>query len=756
MKNNTIVYGSILTMFLTMGGSLIAQNNALNFDGSNDFIAVSNISLNGYTAVTFEAWVYPLSFNGVAEDYISNLTGHDDASGLLRIGDNDPSHMQENSRPQFAVVTTDGVDKCNATTMMYANTWYHLAGTYDGSNLKIYVNGNLEDTEPHTGSISTTETSINIGGPNSSSRFFDGIVDEVRIWNTARSETEIRQNMYKELTGGESGLVAYYNLNETTGTVADNSEGTSSLDGSLTNMAGTEWLTSNAIFGPKNYLDFNGTSNYVDIPSDASFNNTTFSVEFWLKMDDTPASWDGIIDKGRYNPFQDWYFLAINGTLGAMFGVPGIGEIWFGINDNNWHHVAGTCDGTESKVYLDGKLQGTATGTYTVSTNGIRIGYTLTPWYFLNGGIDELRIWSDVRTATEIRENMCKNITGNESGLAAYYTFDYDYSPGTVLADYSGNGNDGTLINSPNWTNSTAYNTWLNTDDNSWTDTENWGLHTEPSSTDNIGIFHYIGGTSPISSTTSVQNFIVDDTFTLNADASVSDNLILESDLDLNGQTITLGSSATLIEGNGRLYGSSGTITTARVLSNITAENVGGLGAEITTTADMGGTIITRGHAAQSGSIQRYFDITPTNNSGLNATLVFHYFDAELNGQNESTLELFRSVDAGSNWTKIGGTVNTVANTVTLSPIDAFSLWTSAQNDNALPVELASFTVENKMHGVLCKWTTESEIENLGFILERKLEGANWTEIVSYKTDNGLMGQGTISYPTEYEYLVHL
>ena len=73
--------------------------------------------------------------------------------------------------------------------------------------------------------------------------------------------------------------------------------------------------------------------------------------------------------------------------------------------------------------------------------------------------------------------------------------------------------------------------------------------------------------------------------------------------------------------------------------------------------------------------------------------------------------------------------------------------------DLALPVELTSFTVEATIQGVLCKWTTQSEIENLGFILERKTEGADWSEIASYKTDDGLMGQGTTSSFTDYENL---
>jgi len=73
--------------------------------------------------------------------------------------------------------------------------------------------------------------------------------------------------------------------------------------------------------------------------------------------------------------------------------------------------------------------------------------------------------------------------------------------------------------------------------------------------------------------------------------------------------------------------------------------------------------------------------------------------------------------------------------------------------DGALPVELVSFISENTLEGVLCKWITESEIENLGFLLERKTEDTDWKEIASYKTDGNLMGQGTTSAPNYYEYL---
>ena len=73
--------------------------------------------------------------------------------------------------------------------------------------------------------------------------------------------------------------------------------------------------------------------------------------------------------------------------------------------------------------------------------------------------------------------------------------------------------------------------------------------------------------------------------------------------------------------------------------------------------------------------------------------------------------------------------------------------------EQALPVELSSFTAKATNIGIILNWTTESEIENLGFIIERKTVGTDWQEIVSYKNDDTLMGQGTVSFPTNYEYI---
>jgi hypothetical protein len=162
-------------------------------------------------------------------------------------------------------------------------------------------------------------------------------------------------------------------------------------------------------------------------------------------------------------------------------------------------------------------------------------------------------------------------------------------------------------------------------------------------------------------------------------------------DVDLNGNNITLGSSAIVNETAGNTIKGSGIITGTTMLNAPSAVDAFGLGATITSAEDLGSTVISRGHTKQTvgsdSSILRYFEITPTTNAGLNATLVFEYDGSELYGLVDSSLCLCRSTDGGSFWEKMGGTVDTAAKTVTLSSIDAFSRWTLVSSDALTGVE---------------------------------------------------------------------
>ena len=249
-------------------------------------------------------------------------------------------------------------------------------------------------------------------------------------------------------------------------------------------------------------------------------------------------------------------------------------------------------------------------------------------------------------------------------------------------------------------------------------------------------------------------------------------------DVDLNGNDIDLDTSGTLSETAGNtIKGTSGTISATRDLDMPTSENVAGLGATLTSTADLQSTTVTRGHAVQTGAgnegILRYYDINPTTNSGLNATLVFAYDESELNSLTESTLVLFRSTDGGSTWTGEGGTVNESANTVTLNGIDAFSRWTLGSTVTPLPVELVSFEATLDGTAVVLSWETASETNNAGFEIQHHashgdvlwavlafVEGAGTTEVAQryrFRVEELLAGRHTfrlkqIDFDGAFEY----
>jgi hypothetical protein len=198
--------------------------------------------------------------------------------------------------------------------------------------------------------------------------------------------------------------------------------------------------------------------------------------------------------------------------------------------------------------------------------------------------------------------------------------------------------------------------------------------------------------------------------------------------IDLNGENILLQPTA-LLNGESELSRITGTtggyIEITNTLNAPASINPGNLGAILTSAANMGSTTIRRGHQSQvnafgaGNSIFRYYDITPANNTGLNATLRFLYFDAELNGLTESVLTQWKSSNLTS-WTNEGFTTrNTATNYVEKTGITNFSRWTLSTPGNVLPV--TGFVLSGRWlnNGAQLRWKTETEINNHHFNVQR-------------------------------------
>ena len=220
---------------------------------------------------------------------------------------------------------------------------------------------------------------------------------------------------------------------------------------------------------------------------------------------------------------------------------------------------------------------------------------------------------------------------------------------------------------------------------------------------------------------------------TTNCSVGSSINFI-SGQLDLNNSNILLNSSAYIAgesESN-RITGSNGGFVEITQDMNAPASvNAGNLGATISSSADLGSVTIRRGHLPQSGtglvnSINRYYLITPANNSNLNSTLRLRYFDAELNGQNEDALVIYQSNNSGTDWSNLSQTTeNPNANYVEKTSIGSLALQTLANNNVQLPDGVTGlvFTGQRKKPTeVTLKWTSQTETNMSGYQIQRRLK----------------------------------
>jgi glucose/arabinose dehydrogenase len=160
--------------------------SAIAFDGSDDVVVVPDAnSLDLTSGMTLEAWVYPTT---TLSDWKSILQKEADAYFL-------------NGNTNTNKVGVGGTFAGSCCTVLQgpnalpANQWTHVAGTYDGANLRLYVNATQVASQARTGSLQVTGTPLRIGGNTYSTEFFPGRIDEVRVYNRALSQGEIQTDM---------------------------------------------------------------------------------------------------------------------------------------------------------------------------------------------------------------------------------------------------------------------------------------------------------------------------------------------------------------------------------------------------------------------------------------------------------------------------------------------------------------------------------------------------------------------------------
>ena len=447
--------------------------SALNFDGSDDYVNMGDqSSLEGMSAITIEAWIKPTSLSFPNSGAIVNKYWD---------GTDRSYHYFITKSGQLAFRLPTDTDNDNDTayssSTMSVNQWYHVVGTWDSADdiIRIYINSEADNTKAQPGnSVRTNSSPVWIGRDyydNVPRDEFFGTIDDVRIYDYARTADEIRLDYnagYAARFGGlgavdcsrdpascmSKGLVGYWGFDEGSGTTAYNAASTGSVnDGALIN--GPNWTR-----GKKaGALSFDGRNDYVDCDNNSSLNITAeITVEAWVKPDTDKCN---VFVHKYAGENQGWALYAPSDSDGLRFMVTIDGSENAGcyakgiVLDNSWHHIVGTYDGTDIRMYVDGVLKDTANdaGAMTNGDTNTKIGdnagmtYYLCPEsYYFNGAIDEVRIYNRALSAEEVRYHY------NRGAPVAEWSF--DEGSGTTTYDGAGEA-DGVFpsasANQPEW-----------------------------------------------------------------------------------------------------------------------------------------------------------------------------------------------------------------------------------------------------------------------------------------------------------------
>ncbi len=374
---------------------------ASSFDGVDDYVKVEDSnSLHFSTSVTLMAWVC-LPLDATYSD--SRVLGKDAWNG----GTNLHLVIHDNlGHIGFGLGIGDGYTSVFQTSIEVVprETWTHVAATYNGSLMRVYINGFLDSSLPWTSGLSSNTNPLTIGSKNPPylGYFFNGTIDEVRIYDRALSQQEIQNDM--------RALVGYWKFDECSGNTTADSSGNGNT-GAL--IDGPVWVDGK--FGKA--LSFDGVDDYVRIEASSSLGVTSqVTVEAWVSAQ---AYVDSVGDNSHIVSRTDWN----GGSIYTLNIYGGTHRVAYAVNQypdqqpsesdlplNTWTHIAMTYDGSRVQFYMNGQPDGSyaLSGPIQVTTKWLAIGcdsYGST-WAHFNGIIDEVRIYNSALSQQEIQIDM--------------------------------------------------------------------------------------------------------------------------------------------------------------------------------------------------------------------------------------------------------------------------------------------------------------------------------------------------------------
>jgi PKD repeat protein len=327
IKTLTVLIG--LLTFLLFSQNAFAQGNALDFDGNDDYVSFSPAfnsasNFNSTSTFTIECWVKSSS------TWLSSIIAHKPSGGgniggyalFLNYGATGNVGLE-----------VDG-DNLIATNKIDLGRWSHIALVYSAGTATFYINGAASGSKSLTFSSTTAELLFGLM-PINGNYGLNGSIDEVRIWNVARTPSEIITSSFAPISPSTSGLLAYYNFDN--GVASGTNTGLSTLTD----------LTSNGYDGTLNNFDLTGSnSNWVEsyamvVPIFGTASNIThdgFTVNW-----SAPAT--GIVDNGYRLTVSTSPTFATQ-ISGSPFSAVGTSQILTGLNPGTTYYYKVSSDKT--------------------------------------------------------------------------------------------------------------------------------------------------------------------------------------------------------------------------------------------------------------------------------------------------------------------------------------------------------------------------------------------------------------------------
>ncbi len=374
------------------------HGGALSFDDANeDWVTVADDdSLDVGEELTISAWVRP----DEARAWQMLLTKESTnwfSYALYAEGAQSPEAYVSEAEPGYASTW--------APSALPVDEWSHVAMTSDGTTLRLYVDGS-QVASAQSDPAQDTAGALRIGGNSMWGEYFDGLIDDVRVYDQALTATEIetdKTTAVPEPPGPPElpGPVLALGFDDGSGSVARDS----SEHGNDGDVNGADWSTNGKYGGALSFDDAN--EDWVTVADDDSLDvGEELTVSAWVRPDEARA-WQMLLVKESASWFS--YALYSEGAQSPETYIseaePGYSSTWApsALPVDEWSHVAVTSDGTTLRLYVDGSEVANAQSDPAQDTAGaLRIGGNSMWGEYFDGLIDDVRVYDQALTAAQI------------------------------------------------------------------------------------------------------------------------------------------------------------------------------------------------------------------------------------------------------------------------------------------------------------------------------------------------------------------